>query len=413
MRIPTLLAVVSLVLPVTAQSTWYVDTNGTPPGTGTVVDPYASIQYAFDQAATLAGDTLVVSPGLYTENVLDTKGVKIQGAGPDLCTIIAPNDYSAVRFQQPGAEFSGFTVTPGLRDGVHVEIGATLGMYDCIISHNASHGVNHKGTLWANLHWFNGCTIADNGGQGLRMIAPAAISDTIVWGNELDNTLINEGGHHNCCQSYFSDCDIEGFLLNDPYGAPYPNVLDTEPFFRDPANGDYRLLPGSPCIGTSVGGTDMGAVAFDPSELGGVSYCTAGTSASGCQAQMGALGTASATADSGFLLTVVNVESQKDGLFFYGTNGRQANAWGNGTSFVCVVPPRVRGPLSSGFCLLGTCGGSFTLDLNARWCATCPKPAHNPGAGAVGQAQLWYRDPTNTSNQTSSMSDAVEFVVEP
>jgi hypothetical protein len=40
---------------------------------------------------------------------------------------------------------------------------------------------------------------------------------------------------------------------------------------------------------------------------------------------------------------------------------------------------------------------------------TCPKPAHNPGAGAVIQAQFWYRDPQNTSNQTSSLSDAVEF----
>jgi hypothetical protein len=30
-----------------------------------------------------------------------------------------------------------------------------------------------------------------------------------------------------------------------------------------------------------------------------------------------------------------------------------------------------------------------------------------------GQAQLWYRDPLSTSNQTTSLSDAIEFVLDP
>ena len=144
-----------------------------------------------------------------------------------------------------------------------------------------------------------------------------------------------------------------------------------------------------------------------------VAYCTAGTSASGCQALMSAAGTPSATLTSGFFLTASGVEGSKTGLFFYGTNGRQANPWGNGTSFVCVIPPRVRGGLLSGGGTNGACDGLFTQDLNARWCATCPKPSHNPGPGALVQAQLWYRDPLSTSNQSSSMSDALEFSVCP
>jgi len=58
----------------------------------------------------------------------------------------------------------------------------------------------------------------------------------------------------------------------------------------------------------------------------------------------------------------------------------------------------------------GVCNGTFSQDLNARWQF---KPNQNPGAGAVVQAQLWYRDPLNTSNQTTSLSDAVEFTVGP
>ena len=58
----------------------------------------------------------------------------------------------------------------------------------------------------------------------------------------------------------------------------------------------------------------------------------------------------------------------------------------------------------------GACNGFFTQDLNAKWQT---QPAHNPGAGAVMQAQLWYRDPFGTHNKTTSFSDAIEFVVSP
>jgi hypothetical protein len=139
-------------------------------------------------------------------------------------------------------------------------------------------------------------------------------------------------------------------------------------------------------------------------------YCTAGTSASGCQAVLGGTGVASAAAGAGFVLTASAVEGAKDGLFFFGANGRQANPWGNGTSFQCVVPPVQRAGLLTGSGTSGLCDGQFSQDLNAYWTA---KPAANPGAGATVQAQLWYRDPLSTSNQTTSLSDAVEFPVAP
>ena len=143
------------------------------------------------------------------------------------------------------------------------------------------------------------------------------------------------------------------------------------------------------------------------------SYCTAGTSASGCQATLAAAGTASATATSGFTLSASSVEGAKDGLFFFGTSGRQANPWGNGTSFQCVVPPVRRAGVQAGSGTNGLCDGSFSQDLNALWCPSCPGSSKNPGAGSTVQAQLWYRDPLSTSNQTTSLSDAMEFFVAP
>ena len=144
-----------------------------------------------------------------------------------------------------------------------------------------------------------------------------------------------------------------------------------------------------------------------------ISYCTPGTSASGCTALLSASGTPSASAPSGFVLDAGGVEGAKDGLFFFGSNGRQANTWGNGTSYQCVVPPVIRAGLLSGSGNTGACDGTFSQDLNALWCAGCPNPTKNPGAGTTVQAQLWYRDPLNTSNQTTSLSDAVEFTLAP
>ena len=156
----------------------------------------------------------------------------------------------------------------------------------------------------------------------------------------------------------------------------------------------------------NTGQTFLGGCTFE-------NYCTAGTSASGCQATLSASGVASATAASGFTVTAGSVEGQKDGLFFFGTNGRQANPWGSGTSFQCVVPPVARGGLLVGTGTVGACDGSLAQDLNALWCPTCPRPAKNPGAGALVQIQMWYRDPLSTSNQTTSLSDAAEFTVQP
>ena len=67
-----------------AQSTWYVDDDGNPPGTGTPDDPYTSIQYAIDQATTLDGDAIVVAGGTYAEDVnLGGKMLAIHGDPAD------------------------------------------------------------------------------------------------------------------------------------------------------------------------------------------------------------------------------------------------------------------------------------------------------------------------------------------
>ena len=139
-------------------------------------------------------------------------------------------------------------------------------------------------------------------------------------------------------------------------------------------------------------------------------YCTPGTTASGCQATIGASGIPSATLPSGFVVDVVVAEGAKDGLFFFGPNGRQANTWGSGTSYQCVVPPVKRSPVQPGGGTSGLCDGAYSLDFNALITAV---PTKAPAVGDVVQIQCWFRDPFNTSNQTTSLSDALEFTLCP
>jgi hypothetical protein len=75
-----------------------------------------------------------------------------------------------------------------------------------------------------------------------------------------------------------------------------------------------------------------------------------------------------------------------------------------------VVPPVQPGGLLSGNGTQGLCDGSQSQDLNARWAAN---PSQNPGPGATVDAQFWYRDPASTSNQTTSLSNAVGWTVCP
>jgi hypothetical protein len=143
------------------------------------------------------------------------------------------------------------------------------------------------------------------------------------------------------------------------------------------------------------------------------SYCTAGTSALGCQATITATGQASASAPAGFSLLASGAEGEKAGGFYFGWNGQQAVPWGTSTSLMCVSPPRFRTALLIGGGTASACDGIYALDMNALWCPTCPKPSKNPGIGTVVDAQCWFRDPASTSTVTSALSNAIEFTVGP
>jgi hypothetical protein len=170
---------------------------------------------------------------------------------------------------------------------------------------------------------------------------------------------------------------------------------------------EYRVSSADEYGNTGVSGIDSYVATCD-GEL--VNYCTAGTSSNGCSVVLAASGVPSATAASGFTLSGPSAPGQINGLVFYGTAGRLAQAWGSTSSYKCVAFPSRRTQLLASGGTSGACDGTFSVDLNARWTA---KPLHNPGAGAVVDAQLWYRDAGSAGNPKTAFSDGAEFVVCP
>ena len=137
------------------------------------------------------------------------------------------------------------------------------------------------------------------------------------------------------------------------------------------------------------------------------SYCTAGTTTNGCNATVTATGTPSASAATGFDITIGNVEGSKQGIVFWGTRPR-ATSWGSGSSFLCVGTPLKRTGVQGSGGTSGSCNGSLTLDFNA-WMVSHPFSA--PPSGTQVYLQGWFRDPP--APKTTSLSNGLVFTVCP
>jgi hypothetical protein len=355
----------------------------------------------FGTAVALSGDTaLVGAPGYdHTNNSNDNEGsaYAFVRSGPSW-------SQQAKLTAGDAGDGDSFGYSAALSGDTAV-VGAPSDTLQGIVGAGSAYAFVRSGTTWSEQQKL----VASDPGQLNAFGTSAALSgETIVVGAPFgDRDIPNVGSAYLFARS----------------GTTWSEELElSEPLSVDPLSGDSHF-GGSVAasgdtlvVGASLGdaGTvDSGAAYAYRITPPPVTYCTAGTSASGCQALLSASGIPSASAASGFSLRAGTVEGAKDGMFFWGKSGKQATPWGNGTSYQCVVPPVTRGGSLPGSGTIGACDGSFVQDLNATWCSACPYPQKNPGAATVVQAQLWYRDPLSTSNQTTSLSDAIELVVAP
>ena len=101
------------------------------------------------------------------------------------------------------------------------------------------------------------CTVAGNAATSAPGVKQTGgtVENCIIWHNgplgflKPELSFVKTGGTcRNTCAQQAPDGD--------------GNVNDRLPVFADPQGGDYSLLGASPCIGTGVGGVDMGAFPF-------------------------------------------------------------------------------------------------------------------------------------------------------
>ncbi len=143
-------------------------------------------------------------------------------------------------------------------------------------------------------------------------------------------------------------------------------------------------------------------------------YCTASVTSAGCVPTIGYLGVPSASADSGFVVSVDNVPNRKPGMLFYGFGGKNDVPFFGGT--LCVKNVAGRSPvLFSGGNPppANDCSGHMEIDMNA-FAAGALGGSPRAALSLVGQrvnAQFWGRDP-GAFPEPVYLSDALEYVVD-
>lgn len=209
----TALALAVLSAASSAQTTWYVDVNAAPPGLGTQLAPYSSIQYAISRPTTGSGDTVLVLPGTYNENVnLLGKGIALRSlAGAALTRIDAQQQGAAVVIAsgEVGASLQGLTLVNG--SGASA-LGTTVGgglfcsgtsplILDCVISNCTATLGGGVGILGGSpliqqsvirdniaVADFNAFIEGEGGGVFMQNAASAHIQDSSVLFNQCDGS---------------------------------------------------------------------------------------------------------------------------------------------------------------------------------------------------------------------------------
>ena len=169
-------------------NTWYVDASAAPPGNGTIGSPYASIQYAHDQATTVDDDLILVAPGTYFENLTLIKLVTVRATGGAESTTLRPLVAGTVLTMQGVAKsfdlpaFEGFRITGAFGPPLTAAVRSFEGTLSrCIVE--GTPGAGHVGIVNEFDAIITRCTIAGNdiGILHADIWVITYLSNTILW----------------------------------------------------------------------------------------------------------------------------------------------------------------------------------------------------------------------------------------
>ncbi len=395
-----------------AQSTWYVDVQAMPPGNGLPGSPYASIQHAHDQATTVNGDTVLVAPGTYFENVTLTKSIVVRAIGGAEVTTLRPAAPGTILFlagpsdQIDSITFEGFTITGLMGSFGSVAVGSGDGkLLRCIVRGN--HGSTYYGVNTFYDTNLVDCTVVDNDiGVECSTLGEAIwMKNCIVWGNGTNYASFG--------QPILEDIR---YCAGGPFPtAAGPGNLNVDPQMWDVASGDYHLRPGSPCIDAGDPSlpndpdgsrSDIGYYTYSSIYAPITSYCAGKLNSDGCVPVIAGSGLPSSTATNPFLVSASLVLPGRRSVLIYSL-AQAATPFQGAT--LCVASPirRTGAQTSQGS---GACGGTLAYDFNVR-IQSGVDPALVPGV--LVDTQWWYRDPLDPAGFGTGLSDGLSFGIAP
>ncbi|MBT3232489.1 MAG: T9SS type A sorting domain-containing protein [Calditrichaeota bacterium] len=258
----------------------------------TIPDDFQTIQAGIDAA--YGGDTILVHPGEYVENLrFNGKNLVVASlflttnnpAYIDATIIDGGRNGSVVRFsngENYRAQLTGFTIRNGQHDdggGIYCR-DANPTVDNCLITGN---GANINGAAVfceSGGITLTNCTITGNtsneGGGALYCWrgANVKLTNSILWDNQPQEIYVLERGDPDTI--IFAYCDVEGApggIINRHNVAITwdDNSIDQNPEFADPNVGNFHLSANSPCINTGnpeypldpdSSRIDMGAFSF-------------------------------------------------------------------------------------------------------------------------------------------------------
>ncbi|MFH1529223.1 MAG: lamin tail domain-containing protein [Pseudomonadota bacterium] len=254
---------------------------------------YPTIQAAV-YAASL-GDTVLVAPGDYTENVTLISGILLQGAGPDATVL-----HGQVKVQGDGSELTGFLITAAGASGYSMNSGVIGSGEDFVIRDNVVEGFGSgilagetsNGEIIANVLRQNQVGISlDEAGPAIRVFnnlvlnnthagikvyansSPVIVHNTIVGNGfaagydtggaglavgpfnhetAMNNIIVSNKGGINAIYESNSKChhNLVWGNVDNYVGAAQTGTgdLTLDPRFISPGSKDYRLQGDSPAM---------------------------------------------------------------------------------------------------------------------------------------------------------------------
>lgn len=243
---------------------------------------YATIQGAID--VSVNGDTILVAPGTYTENLdFSTKTIRVLSSGGAAVTILRPalSGTTLVNFGGggPGTEFAGFTLDGGdMKHTVEIRNGSQPWIHHNVVQNHVSYVLNAaeiasyssnpiiSHNIVIHCRSLGGVAIFTGGGQILNNTFNDCSRG--FWSQSLSviakNNIVTNSLEFGIGDWRFAVADFNCVYNNNPdydYGAVAgTHDVNFYPEYCDASLDNYALDIISPCAGAGEGGSDIGAL---------------------------------------------------------------------------------------------------------------------------------------------------------